>query len=131
MYIRISAKSVISIFTIIFLIGAGFWWGPSLLSYGELHVAPYTQWTYAVNLANGQTVFGHVRASQFKHIRLTDVHYFQTLDVNGEKTNSLVSQVQNTALSPYNYLIINREHIVSIERIGEDSQIAKIINGTP
>lgn len=82
---------------------------------------------YAVLLNGGQAYFGKIKDPGNGYFVLTEVHYVQTR-VNPEtkeSTNILVKRGKEVHAPTE--MIINASHVQTIEPVGEDSQISRLI----
>jgi hypothetical protein len=102
-----------------------FW--PNLGVFLEFKLASYTGNIYSFALENGEFVYGKIESSGFKWIKLSDVYYFQSIEVNGNTTKNLVSQRSNVLTSPPNFMILNVDRIVSVERLGSSSKLLDLM----
>ncbi len=99
----------------------------SASTYFELKLAPYTDTMYAVRLTDGNYVYGRITGTDFTWLRLADVYYFQTLTVEEAATNNLVAQSSNTLIEPDNFMLINKDRVLSIERVGDRAKLREVI----
>lgn len=84
---------------------------------------------YAVLLNGGQAYFGKIKDSGNGYFVLTEVHYVQTR-VNPEtkeSTNILIKRGKEVHAPTE--MIINTSHVQSVEPVGADSQISKLVSG--
>lgn len=117
---------IFSVVTISLLLVLAFF--PSLSTYFEIKIAPYQRDVYAIRLTDGSYIYGRISGATLNFLRLKDVYYFQTLSVDENKTNNLISQSSNLLTSPENFMLINRDNISLIERVGDNAKILEIIN---
>lgn len=97
----------------------------------------------AVFLTNGQVYFGKISAHQGNYVELDDIFYLQVKPVlqQGDNTNSnnnTNAQAQKTELSlvklgnelhgPLDRMMINRDQIVFIEDLKDDSKVTDAIH---
>ena len=92
------------------------------------HTAPAISTPYhAVLLTNGQAYFGRIENLDAEYPVLRDVYYIQS------RVNQETKQVANILVKRGSEwhgpdrMIINREHVLLIEPVKEDSQVAKLI----
>lgn len=89
----------------------------------------------AVFLENGQVYFGKITRETSQEVQLTDVFYIQVQDQvqpatteGGQPTTISVPTLTKRGdelHQPYGNLRLNRQHIVAIENVGAESQVAK------
>ncbi len=94
----------------------------------------------AVFLENGQVYFGKIVRETSQEIQLSDVYYIQVQDQvqpatteGGQPTTISVPTLTKRGdelHQPYGTLRLNRQHVVAIENVGADSQVAQEINNT-
>lgn len=118
----------ISFFALLLLILIVLLYGPHIGNYFEFKKAPYTSDTYAVTLTTGQTFYGRLRMLSPSFVKLSDVYYFQSIDVGGKVTNNLTPHQASPLTSPENYVLFNRDQVTMIEKLGEDSELLDIIS---
>ncbi len=84
---------------------------------------------YALFLTNGQTYFGQISKQNSDLIVLKDVHYLQMQQVppleEGEEPQSQLSlmSVKDEIHSPEGEVQINRDHVLYVQKLRENSQI--------
>ena len=82
---------------------------------------------YAVQLVNGQMFFGVLRQAGPGHVQLEDVYYVQPFTrPDGGQGNRLVSRQKNDWHGPQT-LTIPADKVVTMESVGAESQLAKLI----
>lgn len=94
----------------------------------------------AVFLSNGQVYFGHLQNRNSQYATLTNIYYLkvqQALQPAGEEGNNNTNSSDQTQLTliklgeelhgPQDKMIINRDQILFIEDLKDDSQIVKTI----
>jgi len=99
-----------------------------------IFVSPVKESTwYGVLVTNGRTYFGHIVKQNSQTIVLQDVYYLQVQQVP-QTEEGVESQPQITVVSieadihaPENELQINREHVIYVQKLAEDSQIIATI----
>jgi hypothetical protein len=119
---------------IIAVIAAGFW----AMQQGWFMSG--NQGVKAVFLENGQVYFGKIVRETSQEIQLADVYYIQVQDQQqpattegGQPTTISVPTLTKRGdelHKPYGTLRLNKQHIVAIENVGPDSQVAQEINNT-
>lgn len=87
---------------------------------------------YGVFLTNGRTYFGHIVKQNSQIIVLQDVYYLQVQQVPTEE--GVESQPQITVISvesdlhtPVNEMQINRQHVLYVQKLAQDSNIISTI----
>lgn len=100
----------------------------SISTYLELKLAPYTGDFYAIRLNDNSYLYGKVTGTDLNWVRLKDVHYFQTVLVNETETKNLIAQSSNILISPKNFMLVNRDNISLIEKVGDGARLLEIIN---
>lgn len=88
----------------------------------------------AVFLSNGQVYFGRVSNPWSKYVRLTDIYYLQTKEGLQSQDLANISTGDMTLIKlgkelhgPTDKMEINREHILFIEDLKDDSKVVKAI----
>ena len=119
------------VFVLVILIALGliFWFAYYLAS-------PHLEGYQAVFLSNNQVYFGKVSYPTHRYVKLTDIYYLQLkqpIQLQGGKESiqkqpewSLV-KLGNEPHGPQDEMIINRDHILFIENLKEDSKVVKAI----
>jgi hypothetical protein len=100
----------------------------------------FAQGYCAVFLTNNQVYFGKVAINGWRDVKITDVFYLQVnkqADVAGSDSLTTTADITATGVSlnklgnelhgPKDEMIINREHILFIERLKSDSKVVKAI----
>jgi hypothetical protein len=91
-----------------------------------LQPGPAGAW-YAVQLQNGQMFYGVLRAAGPSQLELADVYYVQAFtQPDGRSGNRVVSRQKNDWHGPAT-LVIPADRIVTVEAIGAESQLARLI----
>lgn len=121
-------KNIIKILLVI-IIFLAFAWG--YLTF--LHPLIFPPKTFqAVFLTNNQVYFGHIVKVTRQNIYLTDIYYLQIKgsiqpkEKNKEPKLSLV-KLGNEIHGPQDLMIINRDQVVFIENLKDDSKVVKAI----
>ncbi|QBE64524.1 hypothetical protein [Pseudoduganella lutea] len=87
---------------------------------------PVGQW-YAVQVQNGQMFYGVLREAGPRQLQLGDVYYVQPFtQPDGRQGNRVVSRERNDWHGPTS-LTIPVDRIVSVETVGGESQLARLI----
>ncbi len=86
----------------------------------------------AVSLTNGRTYFGHVTKETSSKVVLEDVYYFQVRQVQDQEgqTQPQVSlqSLQSEMHGPTNRMEINRDHVLFVEKLSQNSQVLAALN---
>jgi len=89
---------------------------------------------YGIFLTNGRTYFGHIAKQNSQTVVLKDVYYLQVQQV-APIEEGIEPQPQITVVSieseihtPENEMQINREHILYVQKLSQDSQIVSTID---
>jgi hypothetical protein len=89
----------------------------------------------AVFLTNGNVYFGNITQTTSGEVVLKDVFYLEdsaaadaTEGADGEVPALTLTKLGNELHGPEDEMIINREHVLFIERMKEDSQVVTSIN---
>jgi len=85
----------------------------------------------AVFLTNGQVYFGTVQSKTKDEVFLSDIYYLQSNKNSAGESNDDVNLVKlgNELHGPENSMLINRNHVVFIENLRDDSKVVKAIQG--
>lgn len=117
------------IVVLVVIIGGAIWWyyssgqNSSTESTSEIGSGEYQ----AVFLDNGQVYFGKLNKGKEVYT-LTDVFYLQTGTVGLDQTSSLsLTKLGNEAHGPEDKMEINKEHILFVEGMKNDSKVVKAI----
>lgn len=87
----------------------------------------------AVFLSNGQVYFGKASSLNAKYVTLRDVYYLQVSQTlqpsSGQQAQSLSLAKLGTAElhKPKDEMKINRDHVIFVEDLDEDSQVVQAI----
>lgn len=109
------------------LILLGVLFGPSFFAHLRLYSAQYSDDYYALYLDSGNVFYGQIRGVGLGQITLTNAYSFQSIEV-GETSTSNLSAVRNNPLTrPDNWMVINRDHVLFYERIGDDASILEAL----
>ena len=82
---------------------------------------------YAVYLQTGDMYFG--KLSRFPKLSLTDVWFLQR-NIQDEQGGFELIKFSNAMFGPIDKIEINKENIVWISKLRDDSQVVKFIQGT-
>lgn len=88
----------------------------------------------AVFLSNGQVYFGYVSNPRSQIVKIQDIYYLKTQDLlqpNAEQTaNKKISLVKlgKELHGPTDEMLVNRDQILFIETMREDSKVAQAIS---
>lgn len=108
----------LAVSTAIFLIPVLLVWGPGWFSAVMLRLDAYRGQPYAVYLDSGHIFYGTLKSINAREIALVDVRSFQRFEVGESTTNTLQEQVTNPITRPENLLVVERTHVLFIEKIG-------------
>lgn len=114
---RRSTRNLI-VSTALFLVPVLLVWGPGCLSAIMLRLDAYRGQPYAVYLDSGHIFYGTLKSINMREIALVDVRSFQRFEVGESTTNTLQEQVSNPITRPENLLVIERTHVLFVEKIG-------------
>jgi len=125
-------KITIVVVVVLALAGAAGGWYYSLTRYSDGYCAVF--------LSNSQVYFGKVAINGWKELKITDVYYLQvntgsqvaTSDSLNSETDISTAGVSlnklgNELHGPKDEMIINRNHILFIERLKSDSKVVQAI----
>ena len=88
----------------------------------------------AVFLANGQVYFGRAEKINSRYVRLSDIYYFQAKPENQESEGQLpdvaLTKLGSELHGPEDEMLINREQILFIENLRDDSKVVSAIKGS-
>ncbi len=123
---RSSSSTWIIVILIILLIGLGWWWSNGLGG-GLINTAEGYQ---AVFLTNNQVYFGKLAETRGDYAILTDIFYLQVaqpLQPSQPNANPNVTLVKlgSELHGPMDKMEINRDQILFIETLKDDSQVVK------
>ncbi len=107
--------------------------------FGTNNIAKVSNDWQAIFLTNGQVYFGKVKSVSNKAIVLNDIYYLQvvTKPLQGTQDSAANTQAQqeltlvklgNEIHGPYDYMIINRDHVLLTERLKNDSRVVQAID---
>jgi len=81
----------------------------------------------AVSLTNGRTYFGQIVKESSDKIVLEDVYYFQVNQVQNQEGQAQpqisLQNIQNEMHGPTNKMEINKEHVLFVEELSDNSQV--------
>ncbi len=137
---KITLGQLIGIVVLVVVVGVGAYIGTSKLKKSDSNVAG-GKTRQAVFLDNGQVYFGFISQEESKTVKLKDIYYLQTSTQTGDKAkdqNANLSLVKlgNELHGPVDEMRINRDHILFVEDMKDESQVNKAIadfikNGSP
>ncbi|MBI4435485.1 hypothetical protein HY630_02340 [Candidatus Uhrbacteria bacterium] len=113
---------------VIVLCGAAawyFWMGPGAASTEQTPIASGDY--QAVFLDNGQVYFGKLDRSRDEFLTLTDVFYLQSGVAVEQTSNLSLTKLGSEAHGPEDQMLINREHVLFIEDMKNDSKVVQAI----
>ncbi len=123
----IRTSSVIFLLAIIFIICVLF--GPAAVRSLELHLAQYTSAMYAIQLLNGQVMYGTIRSVGPRTITMGNVHTFETVTVGGSQTSNLQARRTNPLTMPEDWLTIERDGVLYYERLSPAARVLSLMRG--
>lgn len=83
---------------------------------------------YAVYLQTGDMYFG--KLSRFPKLTLSDIWYLQR-NIDDEKGGFNLAKFSNAMFGPKDKIELNKENVVWISKLRDDSQVVQFIQGTP
>jgi hypothetical protein len=90
----------------------------------------FTSEYQAVFLDNGQVFFGKLSDTGSSYLTLRDIYYVQTLTDPAKKQTSNILIKRGSEWHNPEFMRINSKHVVVIEPVGADSQVAQLIRET-
>lgn len=88
----------------------------------------------AVFLSNGQVYFGQLEEMNDRYVEMNDIYYLQLKEsLQGENGSSIeqpdlsLAKLGNELHGPEDKMYINRDHILFIENLKEDSKVVEAI----
>ena len=126
-----SAQLVFGVILILIVAASGFLW------YWQNKLSGYDKQWQAVFLTNGQVYFGEVTKTNTKEVVMEDIYYLQVTrplqqaqdgeePANPQGELSLV-KLGNELHRPTDKMYVNRDHILFIEDLKEDSNVVQAI----
>ena len=82
---------------------------------------------HAVLLSNGQAFYGKVDSLSTSYLVLSDVHYVQRREDPQKKESVLALVPRGKEWHSPDRMLISSQHILVVEPVGSDSQVAKSI----
>lgn len=138
---KITFGQLVGIIVLVILVGVGAYLGVTKIKKNNSSNVAGGKTRQAVFLDNGQVYFGFISKEESKTVILKDIYYLQTSTQTGDKAkdqNANLSLVKlgNELHGPVDEMRINREHILFVEDMKDDSQVNKAIadfikNGSP
>jgi hypothetical protein len=83
---------------------------------------------HAIFLTNGQVFFGHIIDARKQNIRLGDVYYIQTRMNPQTKETTNVLVLRGKEWHRPSHTSINMQHVLWVEAVAEDSEVANLIS---
>lgn len=117
---------------VVFLAVWGLWFAYSVLFGNQMQ----DKWQ-AVFLSNGQVYFGHVVRNNKEEVHLQDIYYLQIKQTlqQGEESGELENKgglslvkLGNELHGPEDMMYINRDQIMFLENLREDSKVVQAIH---
>jgi len=103
---------------------------PTTVTISQLDSEKY----WAVFLTNEQVYFGHLKNLESDYPQLTDVYYFilrkplqGQLEEETAKVEPSLIKMGNEIHGPLDSMIINKDHILFVEQLKDDSKVVKAI----
>ena len=126
-YISIVLACITVCLALIF--GAGYFW------FAQQELVGLPEGYHAVFLSNGQVYFGQYAGQDKGNIEITSIYYLQiqrTLqgdsDISDEESPDLsLTKLGNELHGPTDSMLINREHIMFVEKLRPDSKVVQAI----
>ena len=122
-------KLIFSLVLLVVVIMAGIFWKSGAISFAGGDAVK------AVFLANGQVYFGKVSNQNSQFLSLTDIFYLQVSQTlqppqSGSQPQQKIDLVKlgNELHGPQDLMEINRDQILFIEKLRDDSKILKAIH---
>ncbi|MCR4314082.1 MAG: hypothetical protein NUV84_02450 [Candidatus Uhrbacteria bacterium] len=107
---------------------AGSWYYFSVKADGTTGETAISSGEYqAVFLDNGQVYFGKLERSRGEFYLLTDVFYLQSGVAVDQATNLALTKLGSEAHGPEDQMQINKEHVLFIEDMKDDSKVVQAI----
>lgn len=94
--------------------------------YNKLSIANQDSNRKAVFLSNGQVYFGYLENEDRNYITLRDIYYLRSVESANEGKISLV-KLGSEVYGPEDQMIINREHVLYLEDMRDNSKISEAI----
>ena len=122
---RISILNISAILLVL-LVAAGlllhFWWVPR-------HSTPKFDTAYqAVVLTNGSVYLGKIEGLSTPYPVLRDVYYLQTVTTKDTNQPSNILIKRGKEWHAPDHMVLNRQNIVLIEPVGQNSRVAQLIS---
>ncbi len=103
--------------------------GPAAVRSLELYFAQYTSAMYAVQLLNGQVMYGTIRSVGLSTITMGNVHTFETVTVGTTQTSNLQARRTNPLTMPEDWLTIERDGILYYEKLSPAARVLSLMRG--
>jgi hypothetical protein len=114
------------------IVVAGLW-------YKQNYLGGFEKEWQAVFLSNGQVYFGKIAKNNRAEIKLKDIYYLQvtqplqqteetTTDANAKQGELSLVKLGSELHGPTDVMTINRDHVLFIEDIKDDSNVVQAIN---
>lgn len=100
-----------------------FVWGAGLWADIRLRIDAYSGAPYAVYLDSGHIFYGSLSSISGSQVVMKSVRSFQQFEVGESTTNTLETQVSNPITRPEDRLVLNRQHVLFMERIGASAPV--------
>ncbi|MBP9669159.1 MAG: hypothetical protein KBE09_02620 [Candidatus Pacebacteria bacterium] len=84
---------------------------------------------YAVQLLNGQVMYGTIRSVGLSTITMGNVHTFETVTVGTTQTSNLQARRTNPLTMPEDWLTIERDGILYYEKLSPAARVLSLMRG--
>jgi len=126
--VKKTSRPIVRIAILLILLGGAFYFYQAK---GKLVEIDYQ----AVFLDNGQVYFGRVSNKESVYVKLTDIYYLQSKQSLQNQTKDGILNQPDLALiklgkelhGPRDEMEINRDHILFIETLADDSRVVRAI----
>ena len=138
-------KGLVTLIVVLVIIGGGVYLAASYTGVGKVlpgvgsSNASFDAKWQAVFLSNGQVYFGQVESIDSDFVSLENIYYLQVVtsqDTIGQPPDVQTQPEQRLTLiklgneihGPQDAMMINRDHVIIIEDLKDDSRVVKAIN---
>jgi hypothetical protein len=106
-----------------------FFYAPSMMAWGTLRIAQYTNDVYAVYLDNGAVFYGSIGSVDNTTIRLRNAYTFRAVQVGDTTSNTFEAQEMNSLTRPEGGILVSRDRVLFMERVGARARILEMMEG--
>jgi hypothetical protein len=106
-----------------------FLYAPSMIAWGALRVAQYTNDVYAVYLDNGAVFYGSIAAINGTTVRLRNAYTFRAVQVGDTTSNTFEAQELNSLTRPEGGILVSRDRVLFMEKVGARARILEMMEG--